>query len=65
MIAAEPRKVEVREDVAQEDQTAEAAGFQQRKSIPSAADIRTEMDVRQEQRIKRRSLHALHCGTSA
>ena len=39
MIATEPCEVEVREDVAQEDQTAEAARFQQRKGISSAADI--------------------------
>src|SRR5271165_574 len=64
VIAIEPRKVEVGEDVAQEDQTAEAAGFQQRTSIPSAADARTEMSVRQEQRIKRRSLHAYIVGIS-
>jgi hypothetical protein len=39
MIAIEAREVEVGEDVAQEDETAEIAGLQQRKRVSSTADI--------------------------
>lgn len=45
MIAVEPREVEVREDVAQENQTAEAARSQQLQGISSTADFRPEMDI--------------------
>jgi hypothetical protein len=39
MIAIEPREVEIGEDVAQEDQTAEVIGLEQRNGISSPADI--------------------------
>jgi hypothetical protein len=39
MIAVEPCEVEVGEDVAQEDQTAELTGLEQRNGISSPADI--------------------------
>ena len=45
MIAVEPREVEVREYIAQEDQTAEAARFQQRQGVASTADIGPEMNI--------------------
>jgi len=39
MIAVEPCEVEIGEDVAQENQTAEAAGLEQRNGISGPADI--------------------------
>ena len=39
MITIQPGEVEIREYVAQEDQSAEAARFQQRKGISSAANV--------------------------
>ena len=59
MITIQPGEVEIREYVAQEDQSAEAARLQQRKGISSAAwRLDPEMSIRQEQRINRWSLHA-------
>ena len=39
MIAIQAREIEVGEDVAQENQTAKAAGLEQRNGISSTADI--------------------------
>ena len=39
MIAVEPREVEVGEDIAQKNQTAESARLEQRHGIPGTADI--------------------------
>jgi hypothetical protein len=45
MIAVEAGEVEVGEDVAEKNQTAEVTGLEQRDSISSAADIGPEVNI--------------------
>ena len=45
MIAVQAGEVEVGEDVAQKNQTAEVTGLEQRDSISSAADIGPEVNI--------------------
>lgn len=58
VLAVEPGKVEIGEDVAEKNEPPVGTGFENCKCVPCAADVRTEMYIRQEQRVTRRCLHA-------
>ena len=51
VITVQTPKVEVGKDIAQKDQAAVGAGFENGECIPGSTDFRSEVYVRQEQRV--------------
>jgi hypothetical protein len=53
VIAVQATEIQVGEDVAQKNEAAIGTGFKNCEGISGAADFRSKMDVRQEQRVAR------------
>lgn len=57
VVAIEARKVQVGKDVAEKNEPAIRTGIKNCEGFSGAADVRTEMHIRQEQRVARWCLH--------
>ena len=58
MVFLQAGEVQVGEDIAQQDQSPEAEKFQQALRLARAADLRTQVQVAEDQRIGWPCLHA-------